>query len=213
MAGHSNTIAPFGDSMTAAPTAPGRLERRKARTRQAILQAASNLFHQQGFEDSSIQQIAERADIGVGTLYGYFTSKEDLLREVLHASRQESIARYRAAVANDTPAIERVCTALDSIATYLEENRRLLVSVFRLAARNQPIDDDYGEWLQRSFTELIAYGIRTGEFREVPADAASRMLITTVMTACLGIGAWAGRSGDRTVIAEIQTLARALLQR
>jgi len=39
------------------------------------------------------------------------------------------------------------------------------------------------------------------------------MLITTVMTACLGIGAWAGRSGDPRVIAEIQELARALLQR
>lgn len=199
--------------MTAAPTAPGRLERRKARTRAAILQAASQLFHEHGFEETSIQQIAERADTGVGTLYGYFASKEDLLREVLRASRDESVARYRAAVAADTPAVERVCTALAAIADYLEENRRLLVSVFRVAARNRSFDDEYAEWLQRSFTDLIESGIRSGEFRPVPADAAARMLITTVMTACLGIGAWAGRSGDPRVIAEIQELARALLQR
>jgi len=199
--------------MTAAPASPGRLERRKARTRAAILEAASALFHEQGFEDTSIQQIAERADTGVGTLYGYFPSKEALLREVLRASRDESVARYRAAVAGDTPTIERVCTALTSIADYLEANRRLLVSVFRVAARSQSFDDEYADWLQRSFTELIESGIRTGEFRAVPADAAARMLITTVMTATLGIGAWAGRERDPAVIGEIQELARALLTR
>ncbi|GIW13579.1 MAG: TetR family transcriptional regulator [Tepidiforma sp.] len=199
--------------MTAAPASPGRLERRKARTRAAILQAASTLFHQQGFEETSIQQIAEAADTGVGTLYGYFTSKEELLREVLRAARDESVERYRSAVAGNTPAIERVCAALQSIAEYLDDNRRLLVSVFRLAARNQSFDDEYAEWLQRRFTELIESGIASGELRPVPADAAARMLITTVMTATLGIGAWAGRTGDPALLPEIQQLARALLTR
>ncbi|WP_322819555.1 TetR/AcrR family transcriptional regulator [Tepidiforma sp.] len=199
--------------MTAAPTTPGRLERRKARTRAAILQAASTLFHQHGFEDTSIQQIAERADTGVGTLYGYFPSKEALLREVLRTSRDEAVARYRAAVAGETPTIERVCTALTSIAEYLQANRRLLASVFRVAARSHSFDDEYADWLQRSFTELIQSGIQTGEFHPVPADAAARMLITTVMTATLGIGAWAGRAGDPNVLGEIHQLARALLTR
>lgn len=199
--------------MTAAPHAPGRLERRKARTRAAILAAASQLFHQQGFEDTSIQQIAELADTGVGTLYGYFNSKEDLLREVLRASRDESIARYRAAVAGNTPAIDRICTALSAVAEYLEANRRLLVSTFRLAARGHALDEDYAEWLLQGFTELIDSGIASGEFRTVPADAAARLLITAVMTASLGIGAWAGRTGDPSLISEIQQLARALLLR
>lgn len=199
--------------MTAAPHAPGRLERRKARTRAAILAAASQLFHQQGFEDTSIQQIAELADTGVGTLYGYFNSKEDLLREVLRASRDESIARYRAAVAGNTPAIDRICTALSAVAEYLEANRRLLVSTFRLAARGHALDEDYAEWLLQGFTELIDSGIASGEFRIVPADAAARLLITAVMTASLGIGAWAGRTGDPSLISEIQQLARALLLR
>ncbi len=199
--------------MTAAPHAPGRLERRKARTRAAILAAASQLFHEQGFEATSIQQIAELADTGVGTLYGYFASKEDLLREVLRASRDESIARYRAAVAGDTPAIDRICTALAAIAEYLEANRRLLVSTFRLAARGHSLDEDYAEWLLHGFTELIEAGIASGEFRPVPADAAARLLITAVMTASLGIGAWVGRTGDPALIGEIQQLARALLAR
>ncbi|WP_322795554.1 TetR/AcrR family transcriptional regulator [Tepidiforma sp.] len=199
--------------MTAAPAAPGRLERRKARTRAAILAAATRLFHEQGFEATSIQQIAELADTGVGTLYGYFHSKEDILREVLRQSRDEAVARYQSAVSADTPAIERISRALESMAAYLDQNRRVLVSVFRLAAKERPIDDDYAEWLLRSFTELIEAGIRSGEFRAVPADAAARMLITTVMTATLGIGAWAGRHRDPDLLPEIQQLARALLCR
>ncbi len=199
--------------MTPAPAPPGRLERRKARTRAAILDAASRLFHEQGFEDTSIQQIADLADTGVGTLYGYFASKEDLLREVLRVSRDEAVARYRSAVAGDTPAIDRVCTALGTMAEYLEAHRRLLVSIFRLAARNQSFDDEYADWLLRSFTDLIESGIRSGEFRPVPPDAAARMLMTAMMTASLGIGAWAGRTGDPAAIVEIQQLARALLLR
>lgn len=199
--------------MTAAPAAPGRLERRKARTRAAILAAATRLFHEQGFEATSIQQIAELADTGVGTLYGYFHSKEDILREVLRQSRDEAVARYQSAVSENTPAIDRVNRALESMAAYLDQNRRLLVSVFRLAARERPVDDDYAEWLLRSFTELIEAGIRSGEFRPLPADAAARMLITTVMTATLGIGAWVGRHHDPDLLPEIQQLARALLSR
>ncbi|MEO9254346.1 MAG: helix-turn-helix domain-containing protein, partial [Tepidiformaceae bacterium] len=78
---------------------PGRLERRKARTRAAILTAASRLFHERGYEDTSIQQVAERADTGVGTLYGYFASKEDILRAVLDDQRDEAIARYQSSIA------------------------------------------------------------------------------------------------------------------
>ena len=48
--------------MTTVAPAPGRLERRKARTRAAIISAASKLFHERGYEDTSIQQIAELAD-------------------------------------------------------------------------------------------------------------------------------------------------------
>ncbi len=77
--------------MTEALVAPGRLERRKARTRAAIIDAATALFHERGFEETSIQQIAERADTGVGTLYGYFGSKDQILREVLHLARNEAL--------------------------------------------------------------------------------------------------------------------------
>jgi AcrR family transcriptional regulator len=65
------------------PTGPAlrhesRLERRKAATRQRIVDAASELFWTKGYDATSIHEIAERADIAAGTLYLHFSGKADV---------------------------------------------------------------------------------------------------------------------------------------
>ena len=198
--------------MTQVANVPGRLERRKARTRAAIVAAATRLFHEKGYEETSIQQIAERADTGVGTLYGYFASKDDILREVLHRARNEALGKYLATIDEQTPSIDRVCRALDSLAAYLRNNRRILVAVFQVAARNRPVDEEQAAWLYNQFSELLTEGIARGELRAVPVDATVRMLVTTYMTASLGIGAWHGREDDRALAEDLESLTRALLE-
>ena len=51
-------------------------------TRQAILNAAHQLFVQQGYHGTSMRQIAEAAGIGLSSLYNYFQSKEGVFRNV-----------------------------------------------------------------------------------------------------------------------------------
>lgn len=57
----------------------GRRERKKAQTRRAILSAAANLFSQRGYDQSSIDDIAEAADVAKRTLYNNFESKEEIV--------------------------------------------------------------------------------------------------------------------------------------
>jgi AcrR family transcriptional regulator len=57
----------------------GRREHNKQEKRRRIIQAARTLFHEQGFEATTIAQIARRARIAEGTLFLYVTRKEDLL--------------------------------------------------------------------------------------------------------------------------------------
>ncbi len=192
---------------------PGRLERRKAQTRAAIIAGASKLFHERGFEETSIQHIAELADTGVGTLYGYFISKDDILREVLQTERDEALEHYFAGIDARTPYMERACLAMNSLAHYLEKNRTILVAALHVGTRSGQVDEAQTEWLHRGFREIIESGIKAGEFRELPLDATVRMLVGTTMLAMLGIGNWAGHEDRPETVAELEALARAVLAR
>jgi AcrR family transcriptional regulator len=196
---------------TVAPPPPGRLERRKAKTRAAIISAASQLFHERGYEVTSIQQIAELADTGVGTLYGYFDSKEEILREVLETERDEALDRFFAGINERTSHMDRACMAVTALANYLKNNRTILVSAFQVGARNPQVDEAQSEWLHSSFHDMIQGGIASGEFRQVPVDATVRMLIGTTMLAMLGIGNWAGMQDRQETLADLEALTRSVL--
>ena len=177
-----------------------------------ILEAAGTLFRDRGYEETSIQQIAEQADTGVGTLYGYFASKEEMLHEVLRLHSNEAVERYRAAVDDTTPAVDRICTALDTFATYILENRPILGAAFQLDSRRaarrpeQPM-----EWLVSAYKALLNEGIAAGELRAVPVDATARSLITTYLLAMLEVGIWHIPGQLEATRRDLQALTRALL--
>ena len=59
---------------------PGSLrERKRAKTRRALIDAAVELFDRQGYEQTTVAQIAAAAEISTRTFFSYFASKEDLL--------------------------------------------------------------------------------------------------------------------------------------
>lgn len=61
----------------------GRVQKRQVRTRIRLLQAAHRLMSVQGVDDTTIQQITVDADVGFGTFYSYFTSKDEIAAQVL----------------------------------------------------------------------------------------------------------------------------------
>ncbi|MFJ8477070.1 TetR family transcriptional regulator [Kitasatospora sp. NPDC094011] len=60
-------------------TEPGMRDRKKARTRDSIRTAAFDLFEEQGFEKTTLQQICRRADVAHRTFFRYYPTKEALL--------------------------------------------------------------------------------------------------------------------------------------
>ncbi len=74
-------------------------DRKRARTRQALIDAATELFERNGYQETTVADIAEAAEIGARTFFSYFASKEELLFP-------ESDARVQAtvdAIASRTP--------------------------------------------------------------------------------------------------------------
>src|SRR4029453_2413392 len=66
-------------------------DRKRARTRQALVEAATALFERNGYDETTVADIADAAEIGTRTFFSYFATKEELLFP-------ESDARVRAAV-------------------------------------------------------------------------------------------------------------------
>lgn len=54
-------------------------ERKRERTRQALVDAATDLFDRDGYDETTVADIAARADVGTRTFFSYFASKEELL--------------------------------------------------------------------------------------------------------------------------------------
>jgi AcrR family transcriptional regulator len=71
------------DKIPAMTTAPDRHARRREATRAKLVEAAKALFARQGVDNTRIQEITDEADVGFGSFYNHFESKEALIEVVL----------------------------------------------------------------------------------------------------------------------------------
>src|SRR5215467_13921994 len=65
--------------LLSSPPAQGLRERKKAKTRAAIQRHALRLFREQGYEETTVEQIAEAAEVSPSTFFRYFPTKEDVV--------------------------------------------------------------------------------------------------------------------------------------
>jgi len=70
---------PLPASPSNTPARPARRERRKAETYERLMRSALRLFAEQGLAGTTIEQITEAADVGKGTFFNYFPTKEHVL--------------------------------------------------------------------------------------------------------------------------------------
>ena len=78
-----------------------RRERKKAAVRAQIIATAVGLFSRQGIADVTVDEIAEAADIGKGTVYNYFATKEDIIVAFmvdLEQRVQAKVGRFAASI-------------------------------------------------------------------------------------------------------------------
>jgi AcrR family transcriptional regulator len=83
--------------MTVVTNIPGRRQLRKQETRRRLLDTAIRLMTEQGFDDLTVEAIAVAADVGKGTIYNYFSTKEDIVVAFfvdLERSVQRKLARW-----------------------------------------------------------------------------------------------------------------------
>lgn len=91
---------------------PRKPDRRRALTRRAIIESATTLFAQRGVEATTVDEIAEAAELSVGTLYFHFGSKENVVLALVRAVLDSSEA-YLVAARHVDSALERLLATGD----------------------------------------------------------------------------------------------------
>lgn len=89
------------------------------------MDAATAVFSRKGFHSSTIDMIAEAAGIGKGTVYLYFSSKEEILRELVFRAMEAQIEEAREALAARDP-VDRLMGVLAAGRVFLRENADLV---------------------------------------------------------------------------------------
>jgi AcrR family transcriptional regulator len=85
------------------PGDPGLRERKKARTREAIITAAIDLFERQGYDDTTVEEIAAAADVSERTFFRYFDSKLDVVMAPKQDTGDDLEERVAARPADESP--------------------------------------------------------------------------------------------------------------
>jgi AcrR family transcriptional regulator len=89
--------------------------RKKAQSEARILDSALSIFRARGFDDARMEQIAEKADLSIGTLYNYFPTKGDLLVAIVVLETEDTLTAGRAIVANPPADVADALMALASV--------------------------------------------------------------------------------------------------
>ena len=154
-----------------------RLERKRARNRDALLAAARRLFIRDGFERTTIAAIAEEADLGFGTFYRYFPDKESALQAVLEEAAREVDTALLSEDDPSVPAIEALTALTKRFALAAARNRAVFALWWQLSLRDgakaraaRGNDTPLPMKLHQALSRIIGRGIQSGEFG--PGDAA-----------------------------------------
>lgn len=150
-------------------SSPGLRDRKKQRTRQTIEKVALRLFEEQGFDGTTIDQIAAAAEIAPRTFFHYFPSKEDVVLAD-YASRLDRIEAALKANPADQAPWPALRGAFLSVASDYETEREGLLRRFRIiqdspsvAARNLQIQADWED----AVTEAVAGWLGVDPSRDI----------------------------------------------
>lgn len=99
-----------------------RVERRTAELRARVLSAAGALFDEQGIETTTLDQIAEEADVARRTLFNHFRSKTDIIRDLSRIAIAAMIANIEQATAAADSTEGRIRALFDSMRGYAADH-------------------------------------------------------------------------------------------
>jgi AcrR family transcriptional regulator len=204
------SFSPEKKHSDAVPPAATRRERRSAELRERLFRSALGLFSSKGYAETTVEDITEAADVGKGTFFNYFPSKEHILMAFgeMQLAKLESVISE--AQKSDQPMPEVLRTL---VLRMTEEPIRNPAIVRALLQANLTAVPVRGEMLRihdqnrRLISRLIRHGQERGEIRtDLPAEEIAQVWRQVVF----GTLMFWSLVGDETLVARIETAIQLL---
>ena len=158
--------------------------------RETIVEAASALFLQAGYEATTIADVAARAQMAVGSIYRYVADKRELLEAVRQRFAGQMAAAMRRALEGEGPEAARLSAMVDALAASAMENPAALRFLFLAPQHMEPASAcPMAEPMTAALESLLAPDVEAGRMEPVRARAAAELghgMILACLRRCLG---------------------------
>jgi AcrR family transcriptional regulator len=201
---NADELVDVGNGEETLPTEAQRARRRR------ILRAAADLASEGGFDAVQMREVAERADVALGTLYRYFPSKIHLLVSVLADEMDELHDRLKAATTGPESPGERVSGVLQRAVRALGRNPNMYGAVIRAMMFGDESTTTENAVVSSRMEAIITRAMTYGVGEPTDEDVAIARLIGKIWLA--DILSWlAGRSDVEQMQSDLELAVRLLV--
>lgn len=138
-----------------------RQERRKEQTKNKIIETAIKLFSDQGFESTTMEQIAEQTDIARKTLYNHFPMKEAILSEYVQKIMKEGYIELQDFIEKFPDTRSRILAGFVQSARWVQDNQDIYKVYFQYRIKMGLSSGDPN--LRSGFQDLLMKILATGQ--------------------------------------------------
>lgn len=194
---------------TTTPPPVGRRERNKQRVRERLYLAAVELFVEKGYDQTSIDEIAERADVARGTFFNYFQRKEDIISAWGERRRAALVTGLEESGASTAGAIAGLRQCLAVLIRINQEEPRLTAAMLTAWVKaGRPILEE--PHVAEVFGEIVASGVAEGELNPGMSPLGVGNVLRDVYLGALY--RWANQSPDTDATGSLAEELQQILQ-
>lgn len=172
--------------------APGKREQMREERRKQILASALTVFSQKGFHAANVSDIAADAGVSQGTIYWYFSSKQELFDATIEAFFSGFGAELTAASQGSSTAADKLRALARSMDDFVENAQQVFAAFLGYWASSEDRQEAAQFWIEllRQYVDgmvrIIEEGVRNSEFKDVDAEG----LVWAIAAAYDGLAAY-----------------------
>lgn len=178
--------------MSSEATAPRRARKDATRNHEALLAAAAEVYGERGV-DASLEEIARRAGVGIGTLYRHFPSR-DALNEAVYRREVEALCDQAGELLHDTDPVDALSSWMRAFAHYVARKRGMAMALKSALGPDNELFSYSHRRIREALGSLLDAAVATGQIR---SDVDQEDLIRAMSGICMAtdVPGWSDRAG------------------